>query len=145
MHAFCHLSMHTYRLAYFDPGIRKQGLWAQNTPVFIIIYIIHTVSILLNCYVMFISSESFKVPCTVFGQNIIMKLYAFIFTCTYRVVQSKNPAFTEGDYVVSNFGWRTFTISNGENLYKLDRKMYTDQKLSTALGVLGMPGYVLLV
>ena len=59
---------------------------------------------------------------------------------TYRIVESKNPGFKEGDYVVANFGWRTHTISNGENVYKLDQNMYTDQKLSTALGVLGMPG-----
>ena len=61
---------------------------------------------------------------------------------TYRIVESKNPGFKEGDCVVANFGWRTHTISNGENVYKLDRNMYTDQKLSTTLGVLGMPGYL---
>ena len=61
---------------------------------------------------------------------------------TYRIVESKNAGFKEGDYVVANFGWRTHTISNGENVYKLDRNMFTEQKLSAALGVLGMPGYV---
>ena len=60
----------------------------------------------------------------------------------YRIVESKNPKFKEGDHITGNFGWRTHTISNGENVYKLDPNMYTDQKLSTALGVLGMPGYV---
>ena len=29
-------------------------------------------------------------------------------------------------------------------MYKLDRNMFTDQKLSAALGVLGMPGYAIL-
>ena len=61
---------------------------------------------------------------------------------TYRIVESKNPKFKEGDHVIATFGWRTYTISNGENVYKLDPKIYTAQKLSTALGVLGMPGYV---
>ena len=61
---------------------------------------------------------------------------------THRIVESKNPGFKEGNCVVANFGWRTHTISNGENVYKLNRNMYTDQKLSTALGVLGMPGYL---
>ena len=63
---------------------------------------------------------------------------------TYRIIESKNAGFQEGDYVIANFGWRTHTISNGENVRKLDRNIFTDQKLSTALGVLGMPGYVLL-
>ena len=44
--------------------------------------------------------------------------------------------------MIANFGWRTHTVSNGENVYKLDQNMFTDEKLSAALGVLGMPGYV---
>ena len=58
----------------------------------------------------------------------------------HRVIESKNEKFAVGDYVVGAFGWRTKTISNGEKLSKLDRSMYTDKKLSSALGVLGMPG-----
>jgi len=65
--------------------------------------------------------------------------------CKFRIVESKNLKFKEGDYVVANFGWRTHTILNGDQVYKLDWKMLTDQKLSTALGVLGMPGYVVLL
>jgi len=42
--------------------------------------------------------------------------------------------------VVGMFGWRTKTIYKGEMVYKLDRNLYTDEKLSVALGVLGMPG-----
>ena len=61
----------------------------------------------------------------------------------YRIVESKNSQFKEGDHVIANFGWRTHTVSNGENVYKLDRKMFTDEKLSAALGVLGMTGYVI--
>ncbi|XP_065910165.1 prostaglandin reductase 1-like [Dysidea avara] len=57
-----------------------------------------------------------------------------------KVIESKNEKFAVGDYVVGAFGWRTKTISNGEKLSKLDRSMYTDKKLSSALGVLGMPG-----
>jgi len=63
----------------------------------------------------------------------------------FRIVESKNPNFKEGDYVIANFGWRTHTISNGDKVYKLDQKIFTDQKLSAALGVLGMPGYVVLI
>ena len=39
---------------------------------------------------------------------------------THRIVESKNPGFKESNCVVANFGWRTHTISNGENVYKLD-------------------------
>jgi len=64
-------------------------------------------------------------------------------------MESKNSTFQVGDYVVGMFGWRTLTISdgneviklaNGNQVRKLDQKLYTDQKLSTALGILGMPG-----
>jgi len=58
----------------------------------------------------------------------------------YRVIDSKNDKFAVGDYVVGMFGWRTKTISKGEQLFKLDRNMYTDKKLPAALGILGMPG-----
>ena len=60
----------------------------------------------------------------------------------YRVVESKTSEFQVGDYVVGGFGWRTMTISNGKQTHKLDRNIFTDQKLSTAVGILGMPGYV---
>ena len=59
-----------------------------------------------------------------------------------RVVESKNSSFQVGDYVVAGFGWRNMTISSGKQTIKLDRNMFTDQKLSTAVGILGMPGYV---
>ena len=72
-------------------------------------------------------------------------VHVSIYVLTYRIVESKNPGFKEGDYVVANFGWRTHTVSNGEGVYKLDQKMFTELKLSTALGVLGMPGYVTII
>lgn len=59
-----------------------------------------------------------------------------------RVVESKNSSFQVGDYVAAGFGWRNMTISNGKQARILDRQMFTDQKLSTAVGILGMPGYV---
>lgn len=57
-----------------------------------------------------------------------------------KVVESKNSSFQVGDYVVGSFGWRNLTISDGNQMLKLDRQLYTDQKLSTAVGILGMPG-----
>lgn len=48
-----------------------------------------------------------------------------------------------GDFVVGGFGWCTHTIigDNVSEVQKLDPALYKDRE-STALGVLGMPGYV---
>jgi NADPH-dependent curcumin reductase CurA len=54
-----------------------------------------------------------------------------------EVVESKNPRFQRGDIVSSYAGWQDFAVSNGSGLIKLDPKI---APISTALGVLGMPG-----
>jgi len=54
-----------------------------------------------------------------------------------RVLASRNPAFAEGDWVLSRAGWQTHALSNGDGLRKLDLNVAS----ATAwLGVLGMPG-----
>ncbi|WP_374381705.1 NADP-dependent oxidoreductase [Dongia sp.] len=54
-----------------------------------------------------------------------------------RVLASRNPSFTVGDIVQGRTGWQTHPISNGSNLERVDPKL---APISTALGVLGMPG-----
>ena len=54
-----------------------------------------------------------------------------------EVVQSRNPDFAEGDVVSSYAGWQEYALSDGTGLRKLDK---SGPPLSTALGVLGMPG-----
>jgi len=54
-----------------------------------------------------------------------------------RVVESRNPKFQAGDYVDGQFGWQQYAVSSGKGLRKLDPAL---APLSTALGVLGMPG-----
>jgi len=54
-----------------------------------------------------------------------------------EVVESKHKDFKRGDVVSSYAGWQDFAISNGSGLMKLDPKA---APVSTALGVLGMPG-----
>ena len=54
-----------------------------------------------------------------------------------EVVKSRDPAFGEGDYVFGGYGWQLFSAIPGKGLLKLDPE---DAPLSTALGVLGMPG-----
>jgi len=54
-----------------------------------------------------------------------------------EVVASNNDKFAKGDIVLSHTGWQTHALSNGAGLRKLDP---TVAPISTALGVLGMPG-----
>jgi NADPH-dependent curcumin reductase CurA len=55
-----------------------------------------------------------------------------------RVVSSRHGGFTEGDIVLSHSGWQSFALSDGVGLRKLDP---TAAPVTTALGVLGMPGF----
>jgi len=55
-----------------------------------------------------------------------------------RVVSSKHAGFAPGDVVLSHSGWQRYALSDGENLRKLDPQLAPS---STALGVLGMPGF----
>jgi NADPH-dependent curcumin reductase len=54
-----------------------------------------------------------------------------------EVVRSRDPAFREGDHVFGGFGWQLYSTVPGTGLVKLDP---AEAPLSTALGVLGMPG-----
>jgi NADPH:quinone reductase len=54
-----------------------------------------------------------------------------------QVVESKHAGFAAGDFVHSNWGWQEYALVNGQAIRKLDPKL---APVSTALGVLGMPG-----
>src|ERR1700738_1505028 len=54
-----------------------------------------------------------------------------------EVIASNNPAFAKGDIVLSRAGWQTHALSDGKGLAKIDPKL---GPVSTAVGVLGMPG-----
>jgi hypothetical protein len=54
-----------------------------------------------------------------------------------EVAASNNPGFAQGDIVLSRAGWQTHAISDGKGLAKIDPKI---APISTAVGVLGMPG-----
>ena len=54
-----------------------------------------------------------------------------------EVIASNNPGFAKGDIVLAHAGWQTHAISDGKGLRKLDPKL---APISTAVGILGMPG-----
>lgn len=55
-----------------------------------------------------------------------------------EVVESRNDGFRVGELVLSYSGWQTHAVSDGKGLMKLDN---WPAPPSTALGVLGMPGF----
>jgi len=54
-----------------------------------------------------------------------------------EVAASRNPGFAVGDIVQAYAGWQDFALSDGNGLRKLDP---AQAPVSTALGILGMPG-----
>ena len=55
-----------------------------------------------------------------------------------RVAVSRNSGFEEGDWVLHLIGWREWALSDGKHVWKIDP---AGAPVSTALGVLGMPGF----
>lgn len=54
-----------------------------------------------------------------------------------EVLKSNNPHFQDGDIVEGLLGWQEYAVSNGQGIRKIDPEI---APISTALGVLGMPG-----
>jgi NADPH-dependent curcumin reductase CurA len=54
-----------------------------------------------------------------------------------RVLRSRHPDFREGDFASGGYGWQTHSAVDGKGLTRLDPAA---APLSTALGILGMPG-----
>lgn len=54
-----------------------------------------------------------------------------------EVLASNNPGFAKGDIVLAHSGWQTHALSDGGGLRKVDPQL---GPVSTAVGVLGMPG-----
>src|SRR5271169_2866902 len=55
-----------------------------------------------------------------------------------EIITSNHPNYTVGDIVLAQTGWRTHVASSGAGLRKLDSTL---APVTTALGVLGMPGF----
>lgn len=54
-----------------------------------------------------------------------------------QIVESRHPDFQTGEFVAVRNGWQEYALSNGTGVRKLDP---ATAPLSSALGVLGMPG-----
>ena len=54
-----------------------------------------------------------------------------------QIVESRSPGLAPGDFVLGHWGWQEFAAADGRMLRKLDPAL---APVSTALGVLGMPG-----
>jgi NADPH-dependent curcumin reductase CurA len=54
-----------------------------------------------------------------------------------QIVESKDPNFSTGDIVVGNLDWADYSVSKGKNVRKIDPDAAS---ISTAVGILGMPG-----
>jgi NADPH-dependent curcumin reductase CurA len=54
-----------------------------------------------------------------------------------QIARSRDAGFGDGDYVYGGYGWQLYSAVPAKDLLKLDPR---EAPLSTALGVLGMPG-----
>ena len=54
-----------------------------------------------------------------------------------KVLESRHPDFQPGDFVEGMLGWQAYAVADGSALRKIDPEL---APISTALGVLGMPG-----
>jgi NADPH-dependent curcumin reductase CurA len=55
-----------------------------------------------------------------------------------EVLESRHPDYAAGDVVLSYLGWQSYALSDGTDLRRLDPQQ---APVTTALGVLGMPGF----
>lgn len=54
-----------------------------------------------------------------------------------EVIESRHPGFRPGEFVAGMWGWQEYGLSDGQGLHRVDPAL---APVSTALGVLGMPG-----
>jgi NADPH-dependent curcumin reductase CurA len=62
--------------------------------------------------------------------------------CVGQIIESKNKEFTVGEYVLGDFGWREYWISNGNDILKINSKIAPIQSFLGVLGMTGLTAYV---
>ncbi len=55
-----------------------------------------------------------------------------------RIAASRHPRYAEGEWVLHQLGWREWALSDGTAIRRVDPSV---APVSTALGILGMPGF----
>ena len=61
--------------------------------------------------------------------------------CVGKVIESRNPDFIVGDYVLGNLGWREKWKSTGEGVSKVNPKLADLQAYLSVLGMTGMTAW----
>ncbi|XP_058237437.1 prostaglandin reductase 1-like [Hemibagrus wyckioides] len=87
--------------------------------------------------VVFLSVDPYMRP---FSRSRMKEGDTMIGTQVSKVVQSRNPHYPVGSYVVANCGWRTHSLSDGSDLRMIHSDWPKDLPMSLALGTVGMPG-----
>jgi NADPH-dependent curcumin reductase CurA len=62
--------------------------------------------------------------------------------CVGQIIESKNKDFIAGEYVLGNFGWREYWLSNGNDILKINSKIVPIQSFLSVLGMTGLTAYV---
>ncbi|WP_339687503.1 NADP-dependent oxidoreductase [Gimesia maris] len=62
--------------------------------------------------------------------------------CVGKVVESRHPQYSEGDYVLGNQGWRDAWLSEGTGVMIVDPEAVPLQAYLSILGMTGMTAYV---
>ena len=59
-----------------------------------------------------------------------------------QIIESKNNKFVVGEYVLGNFGWREYWLSNDNDVLKINPKIASIQSFLGILGMTGLTAYV---
>jgi NADPH-dependent curcumin reductase CurA len=62
--------------------------------------------------------------------------------CVGQIIESKNNEFIVGEYVLGNFGWREYWLSDGKDILKINSKIAPIQSYLGVLGMTGLTAYV---
>lgn len=63
-------------------------------------------------------------------------------SCIGRIIESKNAKFKVNDYLLGNFGWRDYWISDGSDILKINSEIAPIQSYLSVLGMTGFTAYV---
>ncbi|XP_026528087.1 prostaglandin reductase 1 [Notechis scutatus] len=86
---------------------------------------------------MFLSVDPYMRP---YSKRLMKEGDIMIGSQVAKILESRNPSFPVGTFVVATAGWTTYFISNGKDLSPLPPNWPENLPKSLALGTIGMPG-----